>query len=196
MRARGLSEEDFVMGCCSAFRRSYLEFALPIPSEMKAHDNWLVQLAELFGGVMRLGEPLQYYRLHGANTSDFFVNSPLKLSWIEIQIERLVRLTRRFSSGGNFHNEIAFADNVIRRLSERREDALTVFTPEEVDEVLAAQSGKLEILRERSRLRNLGWIKRLLAVYRLYRDGGYAQSGRLLGAIKDFVHGSRLLGSE
>ena len=41
IRAEGLSEIEFVMGCCVALRRSLLDIALPIPQTAYAHDNWI-----------------------------------------------------------------------------------------------------------------------------------------------------------
>jgi hypothetical protein len=56
------------MGCCMAFRRELLQAALPIPS-MLAHDSWLGMVAELYGDILFLPEPLVRYRRHGANVS-------------------------------------------------------------------------------------------------------------------------------
>lgn len=76
MRAAGLPEKSFVQGCCAAIRASFLRMALPLPLGSGAHDGWLVELAEFLGAKLVLRRDLQFYRIHGSNTSRFHVNHP------------------------------------------------------------------------------------------------------------------------
>lgn len=57
------------LGCCMAFRRSVLERALPFPPDVPMHDWWIGLVAERFGSVRFLAEPLLQYRRHGGNAS-------------------------------------------------------------------------------------------------------------------------------
>ena len=57
------------LGCCLAFRRSLLEYALPFPEGLPMHDWWLGLVAEAFGSVALLPMPLVLYRRHEANAS-------------------------------------------------------------------------------------------------------------------------------
>ena len=57
------------LGCCLAFRRSLLEYALPFPVSLPMHDWWLGLIAESFGKVIFINEPLIMYRRHGKNFS-------------------------------------------------------------------------------------------------------------------------------
>lgn len=57
------------LGCCMAFRRSLLEKALPIPSQVPMHDIWLGMLAEWYGRPCFHPEQLVAYRRHGAAAS-------------------------------------------------------------------------------------------------------------------------------
>ena len=57
------------LGCCIAFRRSLLNYALPFPSHLPMHDWWLGLLAETFGGVLYIDQVLMMYRRHGKNAS-------------------------------------------------------------------------------------------------------------------------------
>lgn len=56
-------------GCCMAFRRELLDYALPFPQKVASHDIWLGLLAEKHGHPVFHAEPLLYYRRHGKNAS-------------------------------------------------------------------------------------------------------------------------------
>jgi len=56
-------------GCCMAFRKELLRYALPFPPSIASHDIWLGLLAEKHGNPIFLSEPLLYYRRHESNTS-------------------------------------------------------------------------------------------------------------------------------
>ncbi len=57
------------LGCAMAFRRSSLEYCLPIPARTPMHDQWIGLLHTLFGKVVYLDEPLIQYRRHGGNAT-------------------------------------------------------------------------------------------------------------------------------
>jgi glycosyltransferase involved in cell wall biosynthesis len=52
------------LGCCMAFRRELLAWALPIPTGVPMHDMWLGLVAQCRGGVCFLPQPLLLYRRH------------------------------------------------------------------------------------------------------------------------------------
>lgn len=58
------------LGCCMAFRRGLLEYALPFPYGIPMHDMWLGMIAETKGKVSFLSSPLLLYRRHALNASD------------------------------------------------------------------------------------------------------------------------------
>lgn len=57
------------IGCCMAFKRELLSYALPIPSKVAMHDIWLGMVAEKYGRVTFLPTPLLLYRRHSKNAS-------------------------------------------------------------------------------------------------------------------------------
>lgn len=57
------------LGCCIAFRRRLLKHVLPFPANLPMHDWWLGLIAEKFGSVAFINEPLMMYRRHGENVS-------------------------------------------------------------------------------------------------------------------------------
>ena len=56
-------------GCCMAFRKEMLRYALPFPPRIASHDIWLGLVAEKHGRCCFLAEPLLLYRRHGDNAS-------------------------------------------------------------------------------------------------------------------------------
>lgn len=58
------------IGCCMAFRRELLSYALPIPLTIEMHDQWLGILNDFYyKKSCFLQKPLLYYRRHDANNS-------------------------------------------------------------------------------------------------------------------------------
>ncbi|QIP12031.1 glycosyltransferase family 2 protein [Spirosoma aureum] len=57
------------MGCCMAFRRDVLKYALPFPKSIHMHDWWIGLLVELRGSVGFIDRPLMKYVRHGNNAS-------------------------------------------------------------------------------------------------------------------------------
>lgn len=66
--ARNLLRNSY-LGCCIAFHRRLLKYALPFPSNLPMHDWWLGLIAESFGSVVFIRQPLMMYRRHGGNVS-------------------------------------------------------------------------------------------------------------------------------
>lgn len=60
------------IGCCMAFSRRLMINAIPIPSKIEMHDQWIGVLNDiLYKNTYFLNEPLIYYRRHGTNVSSF-----------------------------------------------------------------------------------------------------------------------------
>jgi glycosyltransferase involved in cell wall biosynthesis len=187
IRSAGLSEKEMVMGCCMAIRRELLDIALPIPSDAKAHDNWLAGLADALLLTRRGNEVLQYYRRHGSNTSDFFVNSPLQPAWRKKLAQAAGRLPRRLFSGTSLVRELAVAKSLHGRLLERQEQCRTLAGDERMEFILEETRFRLHALSSRMKLRQQSMIRRLLPAWRLWQEGGYAVSGGRAGMIKDLL---------
>lgn len=56
-------------GCCMAFKRSLLDSALPFPSHVPSHDQWLGLIAEKKDSSVFLDIPLIMHRRHTNNVS-------------------------------------------------------------------------------------------------------------------------------
>lgn len=68
------------IGCCMAFRRELLDKALPIPSKIEMHDQWLGILNDFYLKKSYFyHKPLLYYRRHGDNNSHMHRHGILKM---------------------------------------------------------------------------------------------------------------------
>ena len=57
------------LGCCMAFHRNLLEYALPFPKNIPMHDIWLGLIAEIYYKTIFIPDRLMVYRRHRSNTT-------------------------------------------------------------------------------------------------------------------------------
>lgn len=193
LRALGLPETAMVQGCCTAFRRPLLDLLLPIPHDQRAHDNWLVQMADLLGQTLRIKEPLQYYRRHGQNVSNGVANridSPHL--WRRVR-EWASNLLRRSSSIEGLDIELRFYLAAMKRLEQRKASFLEVVGAHAVNGALRQAESMAAILARRKEIHGIPRWRRISHIWGLWQDGGYRRTGRLAGAAKDLfiAHGGR-----
>lgn len=74
IRLSGLTLEYFNTGCCSAHRKCWQELALPLPDEAPYFDMWINLFAKDCGLALFIPRPLQLYRRHGENASDYILS--------------------------------------------------------------------------------------------------------------------------
>ena len=87
------------MGCCMAFDRKLVRRILPIPIGIPMHDQWIGLIAERFGKVVLVDQPLIYYRVHDDNVTAGKkpASTRKRLNWRKILISKYFK--RAF--GGN-----------------------------------------------------------------------------------------------
>lgn len=81
------------IGCCMAFRREIIKYALPFPSKVAMHDIWIGLSVELNGSSYFIDKPLILYRRHNENVSfgvggsDFSLGYQMKYRlWLLFQL--------------------------------------------------------------------------------------------------------------
>jgi glycosyltransferase involved in cell wall biosynthesis len=57
------------LGCCMAFRRKVLEYALPFPRHIVGHDGWISAVGLVRFNYYYIPDVLMWYRRHGDNAS-------------------------------------------------------------------------------------------------------------------------------
>lgn len=185
IRAAGLPDTDFVMGCCAGFRRDLVDITLPIPDDAPKHDSWMIWVADVLDNTLRVAEPLQYYRRWGGNDSNFFVNALEKPGQVDRLRGMASNLRRRASSNAGAERELYFVTRIAERFAERREAVAAMVGETKAAEAVAALGRRADVLRRRDEIRGMSGLRRTRAVTRLWREGGYRVSGGLKGLIKD-----------
>lgn len=92
--------KNHYLGCCMAFRRKVLHYALPFPKTIVMHDIWLGLCAELFCKTYIIERPLMYYRRHdlaistaaGKSKNSLFFKIKYRVSIIYQLYKRKIRL--------------------------------------------------------------------------------------------------------
>ncbi len=89
------------LGCCMAFRRNVLEYALPFPRHIVGHDGWISAVGLAKFDYYYIPDVLMCYRRHGDNASTASGKSEKSLYYMLVQkrlwtiIEIGKRLLRR-----------------------------------------------------------------------------------------------------
>ena len=185
IRNAGLPATDMVMGCCAAFRRSLLDVLLPIPGDQAAHDNWLVQFADLLELVERSQVPQQLYRRHGGNVSAFFVNSPESSGSMQ-RLSRPVReMLRRMTTPGGLAAEHRFLVAVTDRLA-NRSSQVRQLVGSNADSLFARVQDRAALLGRRQALRRMPRSRRFGKGLAMWKRGEYS-TGAVASALKDLL---------
>lgn len=79
-----LCVDNYATGCSMMFSRELLNSAIPFPSQLKIHDQWLALLAvrRSGGGIGVIREPLTRYRQHQGNVIG--AKSSKHLNWFNV----------------------------------------------------------------------------------------------------------------
>lgn len=125
-------------GALTAVRRCFLEYVLPIPSGIAAHDSWLHNLASLLQSRrLVLEQTLQYVRRHDENTSSWIVNSASELSRLDV-----------IRAQANTVPANDYTDRLIMNTSLRARLDNTIELSENSSDLRAAQIGQAWLARE------------------------------------------------
>jgi len=185
LKRAGKSSDGMIEGCSTAFRASWGERLFPMPDEVSSliasrdmsHDRWLSDLAILLGLRVVLDRPLQYFRRTGENTTDWLLSRPDAL---------------RFSDLAQGRSPVAPVEAWTRRTQVL--DAYERFLNAHRSDLTGDVEGALrQIAHERSSLQSridlsaMPLPRRLPAVWRLWRSGGYRYFERWLSAANDLT---------
>jgi hypothetical protein len=189
IRSAGFSEDCFVMGCCAAVRRDLLDICLPIPAEVRGHDNWIVGIADGLKRKRILPEVLQYYRRHGKNESQWIVNRTTRVTTMHVQVEvwreRLLRWSkwrvRRIAAPVDTRPLGAFMEEWLKEAAQQAPNGLR-------DELTRYQEDlqrKNQALCIRQDIRSFPFRRRFIAAFSYWRNGGYASFSGVKSALVD-----------
>lgn len=182
IRGAGYSEASFITGCCMAIRQQFVSLALPVPEHERAHDTWIGRLSNAMQAKHVIDKPLQLYRRHGENTSQWIMSRPEKVTTLDIIKSQGLRPAHDI-----WHQETISIKLAIERL----EDAGPAFMGGEL-----ASSFRTAITHLQTRATRLKRRIRIIAYPRIIRwpfvlaywaNGSYRQFSGWKSAAKDFV---------
>lgn len=182
-----LPEDVFVMGCCLAIRREFLDIALPIPASATAHDTWLVELADRFGLVKRRADILQYYRQHESNVSHFSANTTHAIGPLRRANLWTKDLARRLRGTGGLSRELENLRLQAARIAERKPDLVRLAGAERTARCVAVLDDRLNRLEARAAVRAVSIAGRPLALASNWRRAGYGGRAGLAAALRDLT---------
>jgi len=185
IRSAGFSMESFVMGCCCAVRRELLDFCMPIPAGVKGHDNWLVQFADGLDAKVVDPTPLQYYRRHESNESQFIANRTTKVTRGQARLEKVKGVFRQDSLTARkqqLEQLAIFADGIAMAVELAPDSYKGPLTQLELNyrEKAKTSANRLSVVEK-------PLFSRVFAVSWLLMKGGYSNASGIRSAIRDVV---------
>lgn len=167
----GLSEKSFVMGCCIAVRKTFLDKILPIPKDFIGHDNWIVALADFLKLRVVDKTVLQVYRQHGDNESNAIYNSLVKIN--QYSVHRLVKkliVLFKYSKVSNLVKSLHQKELLLIRLDKLYNHTKykdTIIKNNKIREEIELLTKRLEIIQTKR------IMSRVMKGWSLYRNSDY-----------------------
>lgn len=185
IRSAGMSLESFVMGCCCAVHRELLDLALPIPKGFRAHDSWLVRIAEGLEAKVVDNRVLQYYRRHESNESQFIANRTTKVTRLSKLLHSAGKLFDPETPGieqREIQQNRIFAEgieSIIPKVLGPRQKAL--------QQLLERYHNRTKWMERRATMRRQATFGRFLSVLGYMLRGGYRAEGGAKAFVRDLV---------
>lgn len=182
IRASGFGEQRFIAGCCTAVRSEFLRVLFPFPADDFAHDSWIGDMAVALRVRRILDSPLQLYRRHGSNESQWLLSEPRRISKIEVL----------WRSG--LSSPIDGWKPYLKRLSVMRDRICDKQSEFEKIGLLGQIDGAIKWIEEeqsryktRMHLLSLPRYRRWLSVIAFWGQGGYRRFAGWKSAVKDMI---------
>jgi glycosyltransferase involved in cell wall biosynthesis len=177
----GMNESAFRTGCCTTIARCWTPIALPIPVH-STHDVWINGLSELLGARRVLRQPLQYYRRHGGNASNWLASRAGRVS--ELDVIWLHRL-KDASDGWRKDRQIKHA--YLARLRQRETMLKGLGLEHAAETAILLLQQEISASEARTRLVEVPRWRRGPGLLRFLLDGGYGHFAGWKSAVKDLI---------
>lgn len=185
----GKNSDALIEGCSTAFRRSWGRMLFPIPREADpmidardlSHDRWLNELTLLLGLRAVVPKPLQFFRRTGENATSWIISEPRPVGFLQTARARLP-----IAPTGAWMRRMAVLNMYEKFLISHRDQL-----PLGIETALAALEREAFSLEQRLAIARMTPLKRLRAVWRLWRSGGYNYFERWMSAASDLARRDR-----
>lgn len=184
IRSAGLDKSDFVMGCCVAVKRDFLELCLPIPEGGGSHDSWLVTIADEMRRKRIVDIVLQYYRRHESSTIQTVVNTPKPATRLRARAEALERV---WLGGEERATQVTTKKALILSSCESSIGLLDGKYDKDLNAIRDKVSKEISILHSREALRSMPRLRRLSMLPKSWTECGYNDAGGLKALLRDLL---------
>ncbi|TDA64547.1 MAG: glycosyltransferase family 2 protein [Clostridia bacterium] len=184
IRSTGLSTDSFISGCCTAFRTELRPLIIPIPQARLGHDLWIHQIGIALNKRVLVHQPLQYYRRHGENTSQWFTNRTTRATKFDLM---------RYYGSGDSHvactQRLALLSMLSERLAHRWLEVKDSLDEDlELNKVLGVIQREQKAVRRRLALLERNRLLRLLPAWSMLRRGDYRYFSGWMSFVKDLIY--------
>ena len=175
--------EHVVHGCSTAFRRAWLDFVLPIPAVRAAtHDGWIHGLASLLAVRMQLDIPVQYYRRHRHNTSNWLASRLTRLTVLDV-----LRAYGLRDVTDVYRSELEVVGATRSRLAASTETLKMLGLSNRQTAAISTLDRRIKAINDRITLMAIPRGRRLPRVLEMWMQGYYRQFSGWKSAVKDML---------
>jgi glycosyltransferase involved in cell wall biosynthesis len=182
IRSMGFTDETFVSGCGTALKREWLDLVLPFPQHVEGHDNWIHRLACALNVRAIIDTPLQYYRRHDNNASQWHASKPGEVGRFSA-----IRAHGLDSAIAGWSKELMRIEATSERIKERTEllGAMGIYRDRE--QAIKKLESQMCAYRNRIKLGLKSRPKRIPMLFNMLIKGDYRHFSGWKSAIKDMI---------
>lgn len=103
-------DRNFCTGSCTAIKKDWLDFCLPIQGQ---YDVWINRLSLAYGVRKIIEMPLQIFRRHENNVSDWIASSPKKITFLDT-----ISIHRSNVRSLNLNQELELLKNIEKKFNQ------------------------------------------------------------------------------
>jgi glycosyltransferase involved in cell wall biosynthesis len=186
IHSAGLPNSFFVMGCCMAIRKSFLEHLLPIPVQFN-HDSWLSKLGNGLQRRKIISQPLQLYRRHSSNESKILVNKTRGINKLELTIDRLKKLLQKIKEYNDLKQAIVSTNLILEVINKWIQETDDQCLKSNLFEFKRSQQEIKEALEERLKIRSIALTSRIFYGWHFYHRHGYDKFNGIQSFFRDII---------
>ena len=188
LRSVGISPDQLCSGCATAFRKQWGELVFPMPEEIDRQvgtglDRWINELAVFLDVRYLVERPLQYFRRHGANTTESLHHSPKRVGLGELISTRVKQAP---VSAWQRRSEVL---ELYERWLTANRSSIEAFGIASLDGAFARIAHEKVGLTDRSRLTQLPLHRRPRLIWKLWWSGGYRYFHGWRSMLRDLTRG-------
>lgn len=176
--------KTMIMGTCTAVRHPFLKICLLVPENFTGHDDWLHQVAKFCDTRLIIEEPLQYYRIHGANTSVNIANTTKKKTLLNHWFKNI---SEKENAIQKLKKRMIYNKTFIEWLKSADSKTLQGFIPDgSYDKKVKRVENEIEAIERRLTLYQMKKPRRIPLGVRMIKQGDYAFFNGWKSLLKDF----------